>query len=139
MVFDPRESISFNGSTGPYLQYTGARISSMLRKFAEREERFRRGGFRPEKLDRPEEWELVKAMAGFPETVAQAARELSPSPIATSLFELARTYASYWHDAPVLHNEDADLVVSRIRLARAVRQVLANGMALIGVPFLEKM
>jgi arginyl-tRNA synthetase len=138
-VFDPKESISFNGSTGPYLQYTGARISSMLRKFGQREERFRGGAFHPERLDQPEEWELAKSMASLPEVVAQAARELSPSLLTTHLFELARTYASYWHDVPVLHNEDADLVVSRIRLARAVRQVLANGMALIGVPFLEKM
>jgi arginyl-tRNA synthetase len=78
-------------------------------------------------------------MAAFPETVAQAARELNPSLLTTHLFELARTYASYYHDHPVLHNEDPDLVVSRIRLAEAVRQVLACGMDLVGVPFLEKM
>jgi arginyl-tRNA synthetase len=138
-VFDPKESISFTGATGPYLQYTGARISSMLRKFAERQERFRTGRFHPERLDRPEEWELAKAMASFPEVVAQAARELNPSLLTTHLFELARAYSSYYHDHPVLHNEDADLVVSRIELARALRQVLANGLALIGVPFLQEM
>jgi len=71
--------------------------------------------------------------------VAQAALELNPALLATHLFELARTYASYYHDHPVLQNEDADLVVSRIELARAVRQVLAAGLALIGVPFLERM
>ena len=139
MIFDPKESISFAGATGPYLQYAGARISSMLRKFAERAERFRGGEFRAELLAAGEEWELIKSMAAFPETVAQAARELNPSLLTTHLFELARTYASYYHDHPVLHNEDADLVVSRIRLAEAVRRVLASGMALIGVPFLEKM
>jgi arginyl-tRNA synthetase len=139
MVFDPRESISFTGATGPYLQYTGARISSMLRKFSERQKRFRTGRFRPELLDRPEEWELVKAMASLPEVVAQAARELNPALVATHLFELARAYSSYYHDYPVLQNEDADLVVSRIHLARALRQAVANGLALIGVPFLEKM
>jgi arginyl-tRNA synthetase len=139
MVFDPQESISFSGATGPYLQYSGARIASMLRKFAERAERFRGGTLRPELLAAPEEWELSKAMASFPETVAQAARELNPSLLATHLFELARTYSSYYHDHPVLHNEDPDLVVSRIRLAEAVRQVLANGLALIGVPVLERM
>jgi arginyl-tRNA synthetase len=139
MIFDPKESISFTGSTGPYLQYTGARISSMLRKFAERAAQFRAGQLRAELLSAPEEWELAKSMAAFPDTVAQAARELNPSLLTTHLFELARTYASYWHDVPVLHNEDADLVVSRIRLAEAVRQVLACGMGLIGVPFLEKM
>jgi arginyl-tRNA synthetase len=139
MVFNPGESISFTGATGPYLQYTGARISSMLRKFGERQKRFRSGRFRAESLDRPEEWELVKALASFPEVVAQAARELNPALLATHLFELARAYSSYYHDYPVLQNEDADLVVSRIHLARALRQALANGLAIIGVPFLEKM
>ena len=139
MVFDPNESISFTGATGPYLQYTGARISSMLRKFAERAGSFRGGEFSAELLSAPEEWELTKSMAAFPDTVAQAARELNPALLATHLFELARTYASYYHDHPVLHNEDPALVVSRIRLAEAVRQVLACGMALIGVPLLEKM
>ncbi len=139
MIFDPKESISFTGATGPYLQYTGARISSMLRKFAERAERFRTGQLRAELLAAPEEWELTKSMAAFPETVAQAARELNPSLLTTHLFELARTYASYYHDQPVLQNQDPDLVVSRIRLAEAVRQVLACGLDLVGVPFLEKM
>jgi arginyl-tRNA synthetase len=139
MIFDPKESIAFTGATGPYLQYTGARISSMLRKFAERAERFRAGELRAELLSAPEEWELTKSMAAFPETVTQAARELNPSLLTTQLFELARAFASYYHDHPVLHNEDPGLVVSRIRLAEAVRQVLACGMALIGVPFLEKM
>jgi len=139
MIFDPKESISFTGATGPYLQYTGARISSMLRKFGERAERFRAGKLRAELLAAPEEWELIKSMAVLPETVAQAARELNPSLLTTHLFELARTYASYYHDHPVLHNEDPDLVVSRIHLAEAVRQVLACGMEMVGVPFLEKM
>ncbi len=139
MIFDPKESISFTGATGPYLQYTGARISSMLRKFAERAAQFREGVFRAELLTAPEEWELSKSMAAFPETVAQAARELNPALLTTHLFELARTYASYYHDHPVLHNEDPALVVSRIRLAEGVRQVLACGLSLIGVPFLERM
>jgi arginyl-tRNA synthetase len=139
MIFDPKESISFTGATGPYLQYTGARISSMLRKFGERAERFRSGRLRAELLAAPEEWELTKSMAALPETVAQAARELNPSLLTSHLFELARTYASYYHDHPVLHNEDPDLVVSRIRLAEAVRQVLACGMEMVGVPFLERM
>jgi arginyl-tRNA synthetase len=111
----------------------------MLRKFGERAERYRGGELRAELLSAPEEWELAKSMAAFPETVAQAARELNPALLTTHLFELARTYASYYHDHPVLHNEDPALVVSRIRLAEAVRQVLACGMELVGVPFLEKM
>lgn len=139
MIFDPKESLSFSGSTGPYLQYTGARISSMLRKFNERKLEFQRGVFKPELLTQPDEWSIVKQMASYPESVIQAARELNPSIITAALFELAQTFSHYYHDNPVLHNEDPDLVVSRITLAQAIRQVLAGGMSLIGVPFLDRM
>ena len=139
MIFDPKESLSFSGSTGPYLQYTGARISSMLRKFNERQHEFRDGVFKPELLTQPDEWSIVKHMASYPESVIQAARELNPSIVTASLFELAQTFSHYYHDNPVLHNENPDLVVTRITLARAARQVLANGMGLIGVPFLDRM
>jgi len=139
MIFDPKESLSFSGSTGPYLQYTGARISSMLRKFNERKLEFRDGVFKPELLSQPDEWSIVKQMASYPESVIQAARELNPSIVTTALFELAQTFSHYYHDNPVLHNEDPDLVVSRITLTQALRQVLANGMDLIGVPFLDRM
>ncbi len=139
MIFDPKESLSFSGSTGPYLQYTGARISSMLRKFNERQLEFRDGVFKPELLTQPDEWSIVKHMASYPESVIQAARELNPSIVTASLFELAQTFSHYYHDNPVLHNENPDLVVTRITLAGAVRQVLANGMGLIGVPFLDRM
>ncbi|MBN1835967.1 MAG: arginine--tRNA ligase [Spirochaetales bacterium] len=139
MIFDPKESISFLGSTGPYLQYTGARISSMLRKFGERRERFAGGSFRPELLKAPEEWEILKRLSAYPDTVLLAARELNPSVLTAHLYELARAFSQFWHEHPVLQNEDADLVVSRISLARSVRQVLYNGMRLIGVPFLERM
>jgi arginyl-tRNA synthetase len=139
MIFDPKESLSFSGSTGPYLQYTGARISSMLRKYNERRNEFQGGVFKPELLTHPDEWLLVKQMASYPESVGQAARELNPSIVTAALFELAQTFSHYYHDNPVLHNEDPNLVISRITLAQAVRQVLANGMVLIGVPFLDRM
>ena len=139
MVFDPKESLSFTGNTGPYLQYTGARISSMLRKFENRAERFEGGTFRSGLLQQPEEWLMVKQMAGYPESVLQAAGELNPSILTAALFDLAQSFNHYYHHNPVLHNEDRDLVVSRITLARAVRQVLYNGMRLIGIPFLDRM
>jgi arginyl-tRNA synthetase len=139
MIFDPGESLSFSGNTGPYLQYTGARISSMQRKFEKRTGRFEGGTFRAELLDQPDEWLMVKQMAGFPESVVQAARELNPSVLTAAVFDLAQTFNHYYHHNPVLHNENQDLVVSRITLAKAVRQVLYNGMQLIGIPFLERM
>jgi arginyl-tRNA synthetase len=139
MIFDPKESLSFSGNTGPYLQYTGARISSMLRKFDARAGQFEGGTFKPELLEQPDEWLMIKQMAGYPETVVQSARDLNPSVLTAALFELAQTFNHYYHHNPVLHNEDRDLVVSRITLAQAVRQVLYNGMRLIGIPFLDRM
>jgi arginyl-tRNA synthetase len=139
MIFNPAESISFNGNTGPYLQYTGARLSSILRKYEERRSEFEGGSFKPELLTVPEEWELVKLISLFPERVTQAAEELNPSLVATHLYDLAKTCNKYYHDNPVLHNDDIDLVETRIRLIRVVRRVLENGLTLIGVPFLTKM
>ncbi len=138
-VFNPAESISFNGDTGPYLQYTGARIASMLRKFEQRRARFAAGALRPEALEVAEEWELIKLIGGWPQAVKQAADELNPALVGAHLLELARTYSRYYHDHPVLHNESADLVVTRIELARAVLQVLRNGFELLGIPYLERM
>jgi len=139
MTFDPKESISFNGNTGPYLQYTGARISSMLRKFEERRAKY--SGGRPDTgaLTLPEEWEIAKSLALFPETVSAAAHDLNPSVMAAYLFELCKSFSRYYQDHPVLRNEDVNLVHSRIALVRGMLQVLQNGLSLLGIPFLSVM
>ncbi len=139
IVFYPEESISFTGNTGPYIQYTGARISSMLRKFKERIDNYRGGQFRIELLDSDIEWEIVKALAAFGDIIEKAADGFNPSLITDYLFELCKNYSRYYHDYPVLHNEDKDIVISRIELSRAVLEVLKIGMDLLGIPFLEKM
>lgn len=139
MVFDPAESISFNGNSGPYLQYTGARISSMLRKYEERKDQFAAGRLDTTLISDGDEWDLIKLLSAFPETVQLAARDLNPGILTTYLFDVAKTFSRYYHDHPVLHNENPDLVVTRICLARAVVTVLRNGMKLICVPFLERM
>jgi arginyl-tRNA synthetase len=139
MTFDPRESISFNGNTGPYLQYTGARISSMLRKFEERKKQFEGGAYSPQVLALQEEWEIAKSLASFPEAVAAAARDYNPSGVAVYLFELCKSFSRYYQDHPVLRNEDKNLVLSRISLVKGVLTVLRSGFRLIGIPFLEAM
>ncbi len=139
MTFDPKESISFNGNTGPYLQYTGARISSMLRKFEERKEKFASGRYDPAALSLPEEWEIAKSLAQFPEIVSAAAQELNPSVLAAYLFELCKSFSRFYQDHPVLRNDDASLVQSRIALVQAMLQVLRNGLTLLGIPFLSVM
>jgi arginyl-tRNA synthetase len=139
MTFDPKESISFNGNTGPYLQYTGARISSMLRKFEERKAQYSAGEYSAEALSLPEEWEIAKSLALFPETVVASARDLNPSVLTAYLFELCKSFSRYYQDHPVLRNDDQGLVQSRIALVRAIQQVVRNGLALLGIPFLEVM
>jgi arginyl-tRNA synthetase len=139
MTFDPKESISFNGNTGPYLQYTGARISSMLRKFEERKEKYSAGKYSSAALALPEEWEIAKSLALFPQTVAASAQELNPAVLTTYLFELCRSFSRYYQDHPVLRNDDQDLVISRIALVKGMEQVMRNGLELLGIPFLEAM
>ncbi|MBA7481715.1 Arginine--tRNA ligase [subsurface metagenome] len=139
IIFNPRESISFSGNTGPYLQYTGARISSMLRKFLQRKRNFQDGIFQAGLLSLEEEWRIIKQLSSYPDAVELSARELNPSIITLYLYELSKSFSRFYHDHPVLHNKDPNLVVSRITLAKAVLQVLQNGFRLIGIPFLEKM
>ncbi|MBN2738991.1 MAG: arginine--tRNA ligase [Spirochaetales bacterium] len=139
MIFNPKESISFNGNTGPYLQYTGARICSILRKFDDRKTEFASGRFQAELLTVKEEWEIMKLLASFSDIIEQAGREYNPSYIASYLYDLAKIFSRYYHDNPILHNADANIVVSRIRLVKAIKQAFEKGFYLIGVPFLERM
>ena len=139
MIFFPEESISFTGNTGPYLQYMGARISSVLRKYKEGGAKYSGGVFNPQLLNGKEEWELMKMLGYFPELVENAADEKNPSLIAVYLYELAKHFSRFYHDNPILHNDDRDTIETRMELAMAVLQVLKNGLKLISVPFLDRM
>lgn len=139
MVFDPKESISFNGNTGPYLQYMGARISSMLRKFEERRNDFAGHAADLSLLTEDSERELIKLLEEFPGKVDQAGREINPAVIASYLYDLSRSFSRYYHDNPVLNNENRALALARIRLSSAVLQVLKNAYGILGIPFLESM
>ena len=138
MIFNPKESLSFTGNTGPYLQYMGARISSMMRKFAELKDLADRK-FKPELLKGEEEWFLVKQMAAFPGVIADAALAYNPSQLAAFLYDTAKTFSRYYHDHPILHNEDPDVTVARVVLSRGVLRILRNGLELLNIPFLEVM
>ncbi len=139
MVFYPEESISFTGNTGPYLQYTGARISSLLRKYSGNKEKYSGGTLKPGLLAGKEEWEIVRMLADFPGVIENAAEQKNPSVIAVFLFELGKHFSRFYHDNPILHNKNRDLIATRMALAESVMQVLKNGLKLICVPFLEKM
>jgi arginyl-tRNA synthetase len=155
MLFDPKESLSFNGNTGPYLQYMGARISALLR----RAELLRRAGLlrkavAQDKLPAPAgnaepvnpglltgdpEWELLKALAAYPGAVAAAAEGLDPSFLAAYLYDLSRAFSRFYHDCPILGATEPGLADARLCLCRGVLAVLRDALDLICVPFLEAM
>jgi arginyl-tRNA synthetase len=133
MLFNPRESLSFNGDTGPYVQYTGARISSMLR----------RAGKMPAAdyrlLDGDAEWELIKLIASYEETLSAAAVQMDPALLSAYLYDLAKAFSRFYHDCPILQAEPPELSAARLDLSRAVLAVLKNALDLVCIPFLESM
>ncbi len=139
MLYDPEASLSFAGDTGPYIQYMGARASSIIRKAAKGEGRHLEGSLRPSKLESEADWALVRLVAAFPEAIEVAASKLDPSIIATYLHDLAQGFSTWYRDNPVLSNPDADLAASRLELVRAVRSTLEAGARLACIPFLEAM
>jgi arginyl-tRNA synthetase len=146
MLFDPKESLSFTGNTGPYLQYMGTRISAMLRK----EEQFHKES----KLHVTEqcnaeadfsllvsdpEWELIKSLAAYPQALSEAAAGLDPSRLAAYLYELSKCFSRFYHECPILNAESPTLSAARLALSRAVLRVLKDALYLACIPFLEVM
>jgi arginyl-tRNA synthetase len=139
MLFDPAASLSFNGDTGPYIQYMGARASSILRKHAAGEGNAVKGRADPAKLSGDGDWELLKLVAAFPEAVEGAALAMDPSIVAAYLHDLASGFSTWYRENPVLNCPDADLAASRLALVATVRNCLETGTGLVGIPFLEAM
>ncbi|MDR0403629.1 MAG: arginine--tRNA ligase [Treponema sp.] len=149
MQFNPRESLSFTGNTGPYLQYMGARISSMLRKAEADGTLAGTGGAdaggpaefadAARTLTGGPEWELLKILAGYDEAVAFAAENIDPSVVAAYLYDLSRAFSRFYHDCPILQAESRELVAARLALSKAVLRVLKDALELINIPFLETM
>ena len=137
MLFNTAESLSFNGNTGPYLQYVGARITSILRKANE-------SGLKPaaEKaslLTATEEWELIKALGDFPTVVAKAAENLHPSKLTGYLYEVTKLFSKFYQQCPIIGAENTELASARLYLAECTLTVMKNAMELVLVPYLEKM
>jgi arginyl-tRNA synthetase len=138
MMFDPKESLSFNGNTGPYLQYMGARISSMLRK-AESKTPAVASSVDFSLLISGPEWELIKSLAAYPDAIADSAAGLDPSHLAAYLYELSKRFSRFYHDCPILNADSADLAAARLELSRAVMLVLKDAFNLTCIPFLSVM
>ncbi|MDC7221279.1 MAG: arginine--tRNA ligase [Spirochaetales bacterium] len=139
MIFNPKESLSFNGNTGPYLQYMAARISSMERKATAMGWDTTLSGVDGSLLKSDEEWELVGILADFPRVVEQAGTDHNPSLISGALYNAAKIFSRYYHDNPILNNEDESLAKARLQLSLAVLEMLKKGFDLINIPYLAKM
>ena len=137
MLFDPRESIDFNGNTGPFIQYTHARICSVLRKAAEQGIEFERKPINCELL--PEEISLIKMLCDYPATVATAGEQFAPSVIAAYTYELCKTFNGYYHDHSILREENEAVKKMRLQLAQQVARVINRSMRLLGIDVPERM
>ncbi len=137
MLFDPRESIDFNGNTGPFIQYTHARIRSMLRKADESGIEYQSRICGVEYL--PEETELIKALSEYPSAVAAAGENFAPSIIGAYVYDLAKTFNSYYHDHSILREENEKVRRMRLQLAAVIARTIRSGMALLGIDVPERM
>ena len=134
MLFNPEESIDFNGNTGPFIQYTHARIRSILRK-SSAEGQLSAGDYQLN----AKETALIQKLNEFPAAVEQAGKDYSPSGIANYCYELTKEFNQFYHDYSILNAESEGAKAMRLVIARNVAKTLRNGMALLGIEVPEKM
>ena len=137
MVFDPRESIDFNGNSAPFIQYTNARINSILRKAAD-------DGIILETVCdtvaiSDSEKYIIQYLSSFAEVLGEASRTFSPALIANYCYDLAKEFSRFYHDCPILREENADVRNLRLVLCRTISKVLVNAMSLLGIELPNKM
>jgi arginyl-tRNA synthetase len=138
MTFNPKESIDFNGNTGPFIQYTHARIKSVLRKATEQGVNF--GTIVDMQLEISEkESYLIQLLSEFPTVVKQAGEEFSPALIANYEYELVKEYNQFYHDFSILKEENEGLKQFRLVLSESVAKVVKSGMQLLGIEVPERM
>ena len=135
MTFNPKESIDFNGNTGPFIQYTYARIQSLLRKVAEAGVSETFGVVSPQE----KEITLIQRLADFPSVVTEAGKNYSPALIANYVYDLVKEYNQFYHDCPIMKEDDSDVRAFRIALSRTVGNVIARATSLLGMEVPERM
>lgn len=138
MLFNPKESIDFNGNTGPFIQYTHARIRSVLRKAAEQNIQWGETADGSIQLSETEA-NLIQYLSSFPNVVKQAGQEYSPALIANYVYELVKQYNSFYHDFSILKESDEAIRGFRLLLSQKIAEVIKSGMALLGIEVPERM
>ncbi|WP_421895837.1 arginine--tRNA ligase [Marinoscillum sp.] len=137
MLFDPQESIEFQGNTGPFIQYTHARISAILRRARTLEVP---AGFDATGIAlHPRELELIHKLTDFPKTIAAAARDYSPALVAQYVYDLAKEYNGFYQEVPIFNEEQKEVVGLRIALSKSVAQVIKRSMGLLGIAVPDRM
>ncbi len=137
MLFNPEESIDFNGNTGPFIQYTYARIRSILRKAQDAQNN--QNTLSTQITLNDKETELIQKMNEFGAAVEQAGKDYSPSGIANYCYELTKVFNQFYHDYSILNEPDADKRAVRLVLARNVAKIIKSGMSLLGIEVPERM
>lgn len=133
MLFNPKESVDFNGNTGPFIQYTHARICSVLRKY----EKEISSNFEVKQLDVSEK-ELIKLLNDYPVVIKEAGDNYSPAVIANYTYELVKAYNHFYQAVPILKAEGDELEL-RVALSKAVKEVISSSMHLLGIKVPERM
>ncbi|UKJ05827.1 arginine--tRNA ligase [Solitalea lacus] len=134
IMFDPNESIDFQGHTGPFIQYSYARIKSVIRK----SEQFGFEGTLPSVINKDER-ELIQQLDKFPSVINDAAETYNPASLANYLYEVAKGYNKFYHDNPILKNEDEQVKKFRLALSALTGDVLKRGSNLLGIEVPERM
>ena len=139
MLFDPKESIDFNGNTGPFIQYTHARIKSILRKAAAAGIDWRGTASSTSAGLSPKEVRIIKILNQFPSRIAEGGEAHSPAVIANYAYDLAKEFNQYYHDTPILKEEDGALLKYRLELVENIAKVLVKAMSILGITLPERM
>ena len=144
MLFDPKESIDFNGNTGPFIQYTHARIKSILRRAVA--EGYEKGVMDVESVKNgsietllPKEIEIIKLLNTFPTVIKEAGDAHSPAVVANYAYELAKEFNQYYHDVTILSEENASIRNQRLALIDLIARVLVKAMGILGITLPERM
>ncbi len=139
MLFDPKESIDFNGNTGPFVQYTHARIKSILRKASEQNVIYGAQSVLEGNSLTQKEIRIIKLLNTFPAKIGEAGDAHSPAVIANYAYELAKEFNQYYHDTPILKEEDKALLAFRLELISVIAKVLVKAMSILGITLPDRM
>ena len=135
MLFNPAESIDFNGNTGPFIQYTYARIQSLQRKAGDNLPVLNVDAITPN----DKEIAIIQRVADFPNVVEEAGKTYSPALVANYTYELAKEFNQFYHDYSILKEEDENVKVFRLELSRTVASVIKRAFSLLGIEVPERM